>query len=136
MVYRITIAIEFGLPKQSSAGLPPAGSYDRLIRLVESPTKSGHTFILYDGSRRIYALTADETEQLLHLLGQIVLQAPWEAVPAVRFDGPVYTLLLKGPLSEAMFNWGWKMPKEWESVGAVVDYVLGLAERYELLRSR
>jgi hypothetical protein len=136
MVYRITIAIEFGLPEQSSAGLPPGSRYDRLIRLVESPTKSGRTFILYDGSRHVYALTAEETEQLLHLLGQIVVKAPWEAVPAARLDGPVYTLLLKGPLSEVTFNWGSKMPKEWESVGAVVDYALCLAERCGLWRTR
>jgi hypothetical protein len=135
MVYRITIAIEFGLPEQGPARLPPAGR-DRLLRLVESRTQAGRTFVLYDGSRRVYALTTEETEQLLHLLEHIVVKAPWEAVPPVRLDGPVYALLLQGPLSEVTFHWGAQMPKEWESVSAVADYVLGLAERCGVWRSR
>lgn len=137
MMHFTTVVIEFGLPEQGAVGLPPGRPPGRLIRLVESQAKAGRTFILYDGDRRVYVLTAEETDQFLHLLEQIVVKAPWEAMPAARqFDGPRYTLLLKGPLSETTFHWGVKMPQEWASVGVVMDYALGLAERCGLWRSR
>jgi hypothetical protein len=98
-----------------------------LVRLVQLPLGPARTFALTEGKKPIYTLNAGETEDLLRLLGQITVKAPWEAM--VGCDGATCTLLLKGPMSEMTFNWWVQVPKGWESVGAVFDYVMKLARR-------
>ena len=128
MMHFTTIVIEFAVPawvssRETNRDIP----LGRLIRLAESKTESEHTFTLYDGTQPGYTLTADESGQLLRLLGQIVVKAPWDA--KAGFDGTTYTLMLKGPMSEMRFNWWVQVPKGWESIKAVFDYVMALTER-------
>lgn len=96
------------------------------IRLAIPPKQ--HTFALYDGSRAVYQLTAAEMNQLLALLGQMQVTAPWK--PTMGFDGRVCTLIIKDAQSEMNFSWWMSAPPEWERVGAVFAYVMGIAERY------
>lgn len=122
----VTIAIEFAAgpwARQSEAPAFPGG----LIRLVESGTGAERAFAFVDGTRPVYTLTAGETGELLRLLGQMAVRAPWEA--AAGFDGCTYTLVLTGPMSEITFSWWVEVPKGWESIGAVAGYVMDLAKR-------
>lgn len=122
----VTIVIEFdtGGWNQSSDRLTLGG---QPIHLVESRTGATRAFSLLRGTEPAYALTVDENSELLRLLGQIEVQAPWEA--RIGFDGCTYDLILKGPLTEVTFRWWLEVPQGWESVGAVADYVMSLAQR-------
>ncbi len=123
-----TISIEFGGGGPVSPGSQPDRfPATRAIRLVESRTGQPYTFILYDGSRPEYTLAEEETERLLHLLGQIAVMAPWQ--PCVGFDGTDYELTLKSAMSSVTFCWWVEAPAGWETVGAVFDYVMAVADR-------
>jgi hypothetical protein len=128
----LTIAIEFAGPewaieRQHHDGLP-----GRLIRLVESQAEGNREFAMYDRTQLVYTLTADETDRLLHLLERVVIGAPWEA--SYGLDGTNFALRLRGPMSEAAFHWWGQVPKGWESIGAVFDHVISLADRFGLSR--
>jgi hypothetical protein len=101
------------------------------LRLIESKTDAARTFTLVQGTRSVYTLTTGEADEFLHLLGQMAVKAPWEG-PALGCDGCTYTLILNGPMSGVTFRWWVKIPAGWESIGAVADYVLHLAERVGL----
>ena len=99
----------------------------REIRLVEVYAGISRSFTLYDGNAPAYILSDKETEQLDHLLGQIVVKAPWQEYTG--FDGTDYELTLLGGMSSMTFRWWMKVPAEWEQVGDLFEYVLVLAKR-------
>ena len=123
-----TVTIEFVGADLTGPG-PQSGGFLRAldIRLVESQAEQGRAFTLHEGSRPVYALTAEETGQLLNLLEQMAVTAPWEAL--VGMDGTDYELILKGGMSSMVFCWWVEVPREWERVGAVFDYVMAVADR-------
>ena len=121
------VTIEFAGAGLFSGGAQPAGELrNRDIRLVESRTEQLRTFILHDGTGPEYALSAEETAQLDHLLGQIAVKVPWEG--RAGFDGADYELTLQGAMSSLTFRWWIEPPAEWQQVGAVVDFVLVVAD--------
>ena len=121
----VTIAIEFAAEEWTR---PPDPPFPRPgIRLVESRTDSVQTFTLVHGMQTVRTLTVDETDELLRLLGQIVVRAPWEGLAGL--DGCNYCLILKGRMSDVTFTWWADVPKGWESVGAVADHVIGLIKQ-------
>ncbi len=123
-----TISIEFGGGGPVSSGPPPDRfPIPRAIRLVESRTEQLYTFILYDDNLPEYTLAEDETEHLLHLLGQIAVIAPWQ--PCVGFDGTDCELTIKSMMSSMTFCWWMETPAGWETVGAVFDYVMAVVDR-------
>jgi len=127
----VTIVIEFGGPAWAPRPERDA-PFGAPIRLVESEADAARAFTLYHGNRSVYTLTAGETDELLSLLGQMEVKAPWGAM--IGFDGCTYTMKLIGPMSDVTFSWWMEVPKGWESVGAVADYVLSLVDRLGLSR--
>lgn len=122
----VTISIEFagdGWPVEPESP-PPLGA---LLRIVAAGTAAGRTFALVHDAQPVYTLTPAEADELLRLVGALAPKAPWQA--AAGFDGCTYTLALKGPMSGMTFTWWVDVPAGWESVGAVAEYVLGLARR-------
>jgi hypothetical protein len=99
-----------------------------MVCLLESRQDSLPQFALYDGENPLCTLTADETDTLLRLLSQMMVRVPWDAV--VGRDGATFTLRLEGPMSHAEFSWWETVPKGWENIGAVFDYLMLLAKRH------
>ncbi len=128
-MFFVTIVIEFAAPEWTRG--PERDTLPGLlIRIVESEDDATRSFTLHHGSRFVYTLSGDETNEFLRLLREMVVKAPWDA--AVGFDGCTYTLILKGPMSDITFSWWVEVPKGWESIGAVSAYVMRLAERFGL----
>jgi hypothetical protein len=123
-----SVIIEFAAPEWSRQHLQTEETFGCVIRLVETQAGSRHSFALYEGQEPVYTLDDDETGSLLRLLGQISLRTPWDAV--IGRDGATCTLRLVGPMSHAEFSWWVEVPKEWESIGAVFDYIMSLAKRH------
>ena len=121
------VTIEFAGAGPFAGGALPGGELATgNIRLVESRTGPSRTFILHDGTRPEYALSAAETAQLDHLLAQVAVKVPWEG--RAGFDGADYELTLRGAMSSLTFRWWIEPPAEWQQVGAVVDFVLAVAD--------
>lgn len=127
----VTIVIEFASDGWTRQPDPPTLP-GLLIRLVESRTDATRAFTLMHGTQSVYTLTVDETDELLRLLGKMVVGAPWQAMAG--FDGCTYTLILKGPMSGITFSWWVEVPQGWESIGAVSDFVMSLADRFGISR--
>jgi hypothetical protein len=96
MIQIITVAIEFA----GAEATAEPGS--RVIRLTESSAGNKRIFTLRDGRRPARVLSASEMEQLLRLLGQMAIGAPWQSLAGC--DGRACALVLRGPASEARFH--------------------------------
>ena len=123
-----SVVIEFTSPWRRSQRRQIEETVGCVITLVETWIESQRSFALYEGQLPFYTLDDNETDALLHLLGQLTLRVPWDS--AVGFDGFTHTLTLKRPMSHAEFQWWVEVPQGWESVGAVFDYVMALAKRH------
>jgi hypothetical protein len=128
IMYFYSVNIEFATSPWGRQRSQGGGPHDCTVRLVESRRGPAPQFTLYDGERPLSALAATETNEMLRLLSQVTMQAPWDA--RVGRDGATFTLRLEGPMSYAEFNWWLEVPKGWESIGAVFDYAMSLAKRY------
>ena len=119
-----TVTIYFSNPFQPSQSPPPAQGLGQVIQVVESTENQQRVLTLKMPGQPDYILTPEENDRLLELCSKIMVSAPWQA--QMGFDGATSTLTLKGAMSEMTFSWWGDVPKEWQSVGAVFDYVMGI----------
>jgi hypothetical protein len=124
---RCSVTIAFAGAGAASAGAPAGGAgKTRDVRVVESRAEQPRRFSVHDGDAPAYALSAEESAQLHHLLGRIEGRVPWRE--RVGLDGVDCELTLRGTMSCLTFRWWMEVPAEWEHVGAVFDYVLRVAD--------
>lgn len=120
-----SVTIYFSNPFQPSQSPPPAEGLGQEIQVVESLDNLQRTFTLKAPGQADTLLTPQESDRLLELCSQINVSAPWKG--QMGFDGAASTLTLRGVMSEMAFSWWGNAPAEWQSVGALFDYVLTLA---------
>jgi hypothetical protein len=117
----------WGAGSSSRPSQPARGLQNDLV-VVESQSGQERAFALYHSpDAPSYGLSAEETSELLRLAAHIQVTAPWQGMAGL--DGTIYTLTLEGAMSSAAFQWWVQPPSGWESVGALFDYVRGLAQR-------
>ena len=96
------------------------------IRLVEARSGEQSAFTLNDKKGGTYSLTADETMLLLEMLDRLEVSAPWK--PMFGFDGATCELALRCANSSMSFGWWGSAPPEWERVGEVFEFAMGLGQ--------
>jgi len=116
------------------------------IRLVESLTPSQRQFTVHghgrpaniplEHPRKTWTepLTAEENDHLINLLEQ--MRVAYALPEGVGMDGSWNTLTIMSGKHNMSFQWWAYVPEGWESVSAVFDYVLALAERTYLTSAK
>ena len=123
--YTVTIVFSNVFQRSHDPSQKPTDSFGEVnIRVFESIENLQRTFTLTADGRPDYTLTNEESERLLDLVGQINVSAPWKG--QMGFDGMTSTLTLQGEMSHMTYSWWGDVPAEWQSAGAVFNYVMDI----------
>jgi hypothetical protein len=76
-----------------------------------------------------YLFSREEADSLWQLLNQVEIVTPWQG--EVGKDGMVSELIIQGGMSHIRFSWWGNVPAEWQSIGAVFDYVMAIAQKMQ-----
>jgi hypothetical protein len=126
--YTVTIALSDPFQRSHDTSQLPLDSFGEVnIRVFESIENLQKTFTLTAEGRPDYTLSNEESACLLELVSQISASAPWKG--QMGFDGMVSTLSLQGLMSQMTYSWWGDVPVEWQSVGAVFNYVMAIYGR-------
>jgi hypothetical protein len=113
------------------------------IRIAEAGTAPQRQFILHGRGQPAYGLpphptnewteplSAEESDHLYQLLSRMTVA--FSPLGRMGFDGSWHTLNIVSGHSNMHFRWWVEVPEGWESVGAVFDYAMELAERTYLI---
>ena len=115
--FRVTI--EFvGAPTDAVNSDPDPWYWVKNVRLVESEADGQPAFAFHAGNCPGYTLAAEESQHLLHLLGQIEVAPGWGG--GIGADGKGYELVLIDAASKKVYGW-WEdlLSPGWESVREV-----------------
>jgi hypothetical protein len=124
-----SVTIYFSDAALTSQPPPPGQGLGLDIRVVESVNDQHRVWTLTAPGQPDYQLTPEETDRLLELCSRISLSAPWRG--QMGFDGATSTLALKSAMSEMAFSWWGDTPAEWQSVGALFDCVMSIANNLQ-----
>jgi len=134
---RVIIQLEDPMASARVRSAPPFFTSD--IAIVHSVRAPGEGFSLHGRGKPAWdlpnvpspewcaLLTAEETERLLALLGEIAV--PFAPPRLAGFDGSWHILEIASGAHSIRLEWWVDLPSGWESVGAVYDHAVSLARR-------
>jgi len=102
---------------------------DGLTSQVVVKEDQSRRFTLEIRDRPPYVFTREEADSLWRLLNQVEIANLWQG--EFGLDGIVSELVIQGGVSHIRFSWWGDVPAEWQSIGAVFDYVMAIAQKMQ-----
>ncbi len=121
MIIFTTVIIEL------AGGREPDTSHHvgRIVSVIAGDQGGQAPYGLYEGQQRLRQLSPEETAELLRLLSDVRVCAPWNVEHG--FDGHGDGLIVRDRAYGFIIHWWVAPPPGWETAGAVFDYVVRLA---------